>query len=402
MDGDTGRWTLRVATAVCAVLLLGACSKSSEQTGRRHGFGGALTVEVVQPKIETVPLTVSASGTLSSPHSVTVTAQITGQLSKVWVQAGQTVAAGQRLFSLEAAPDRAALAQARAKLKGDEAQARYAEGQVAAMKPLVAKLYVTRQTFDQAVATAQADRAQVAQDRAALTTARLNLGYTTLRAPIAGRLGVIDLQAGNAVQANTTALVTLRQMNPLQVNFTLPQSMLSKVLALPKSGVDGSLAVLRENATQVLGHGHLEVVDNGVDSGNGTVTLQGTVGNADGKLWPGQFVTVRLRFGAIDHALVVPAGAVQPGQNGNFVYMVKAGKAVVQPVTVSLTTTDKAVIAKGLSASDSVIYPLPARIRPNATVKVLTPGAKSAVAKPDTQRSSHTSERAQPAGAAHS
>ena len=399
MPNDTGRRALLLTAAACAAVLLGACSQGGGQADRQHGSGGALKVEVVHVKTETVPLTVTAAGSLSSPHSVTVTAQITGRLSKVWVQAGQTVVAGQRLFSLDAAPYRAALAQARAKLEGDEAHARYAEEQVKALKPLVAKLYVTRQTFEQAVATAQADEAQVAQDRAALATARLNLAYTTIHAPIAGRLGVIDLQAGNTVQAYTTPLVTLRQMDPLQVNFTLPQSMLSQVLALPKSGVNGSLEVLREDATQVLGHGHLEAVDNEVNPNTGTVTLQGPVGNAQGRMWHGQFVNVRLRLGAIDHALVVPAGAVQPGQNGNFVYVVKAGKAVVQPVTVRLMTAHKAVIAKGLGASDLVIYPLPAHIHPNAAVKVLTPGANAA----DTDRTQpRAGEPARPARAAPS
>ncbi|MEJ2630420.1 MAG: efflux RND transporter periplasmic adaptor subunit [Acidihalobacter sp.] len=351
-------------------VVLSACGQhNGQQRGGREGQ--ELAVQVVRPTIETVPVTTMAAGTMSSPHSVTIAAQVTARLDKVWVHSGQMVSKGQRLFSLDSASYRAALLEAEAKLKGDEAQARYSAGQVESLKPLVAKQYVTRQTYDQAVATAQADRAQVEQDRAAIETAKLNLAYTTLRAPIAGRLGVIALQPGNMVQANSTDLVTLKQMSPLLVNFALPQSMLSQVLALPKSGNKGSLEVLHEDATQVIGKGHLTVVDNGVSSSTGTISLQGQVDNANGKLWPGQFVTVRLRLGSLQDALVVPGGAVQPGQDGNFVYLVKSGKAVVQPVTVALTTADKAVIGKGVKSGDEVIYPLPARIRPNAPVRVL-------------------------------
>lgn len=364
--GNKAIWMLLPLLAV----LLAACG---QQNGQQQGRGGGqeLTVQVVRPATETVPITATAAGTMSSPHSVTIAAQVTARLDKVWVRSGQTVRKGQVLFTLNAAPYRAALAEAEAKLKGDEAQARYSAGQVDSLKPLVAKDYVTRQTYEQAVATAQADRAQVAQDRAAIETARLNLAYTTLRAPIAGRLGVIALQPGNMVQANSTDLVTLKQMSPLLVNFALPQSMLSQVLGLPKTGDNGSLQVLHEDTAEVIGAGHLTVVNNGVSSSTGTVSLQGEVGNAQSRLWPGQFVTVRLRLGALKNALVVPAGAVQPGQQGSFVYVVVNGRAVVRPVTVALTTADKAVIGKGLKSGDEVIYPLPARIRPSAPVKLL-------------------------------
>ncbi|WP_455385899.1 efflux RND transporter periplasmic adaptor subunit [Acidihalobacter prosperus] len=375
--GNKSTWLLLPLLAV----LLAACG---QQNGRQQGRGGQeLAVQTVRPATETVPVTATAAGTMSSPHSVTIVSQVTARLDKVWVHSGQTVDKGQLLFTLDAASYRAALTEAEAKLKGDEAQARYSAGQVESLKPLVAKDYVTRQTYDQAVATAQADRAQVAQDRAALETARLNLAYTTLRAPIAGRLGVIGLQAGNMVQANSTNLVTLKQMSPLLVNFALPQSMLSQVLGLPKSGDNGSLQVMHEDTGEVIGNGHLTAVDNGVSSSTGTISLQGEVGNADGRLWPGQFVTVRLQLGALKNALVVPAGAVQPGQDGSFVYLVRNGKAVVQPVTVALTSADKAVIGKGVKSGDEVIYPLPARIRPNAPVKVLqADGQSGAGSKP--------------------
>lgn len=366
-----GNRRIWVVLPLLAVVLTACGQHNGQQRGRGDQV---LAVQVVRPVSETVPLTVTAAGTMSSPHSVTITARITGRLDKVWVNSGQTVRKGQVLFTLDAAPYEAALAEAKAKLRGDEAQARYSAGQVESLKPLVAKDYVTRQTYQQAVATAQADRAQVTQDRAALETARLNLGYTTLNAPIAGRLGVIALQPGNVVQADTTSLVTLRQMSPLLVNFSLPQAMLQQVLTLTGSGLNGEIEVMHEDLGTVLAKGHLKAVDNGVSASTGTISLQGEVDNAGHALWPGQFVSVRLRLGALTDALVLPAGAVQPGQDGTFVYVVQDGKAVVRKVTVRLTTATKAVIEQGLGASDTVIYPLPARIRPNAPVKLLEVG----------------------------
>ena len=369
--GNRSMWLLLPVLA----FLLTACG---QQNGQHRGRGEqALAVQIVRPVSETVPLTVTAAGTMSSPHSVTITARITGRLDKVWVSSGQTVRKGQVLFTLDAAPYEAALAEAKGKLRGDEAQARYSAGQVESLKPLVAKDYVTRQAYEQAVATAQADRAQVTQDRAALETARLNLGYTTLRAPIAGRLGVISLQPGNVVQADSASLVTLKQMSPLLVNFSLPQAMLQQVLTLTGSGSNGEIEVMHEDLGTVLAKGHLKAVDNGVSASTGTIGLQGEVDNADGALWPGQFVSVRLRLGALTDALVLPSGAVQPGQDGTFVYVVHEGKAVVRKVTVRLTTASKAVIGQGLGTSDTVIYPLPARIRPNAPVKPLEAGGST-------------------------
>jgi multidrug efflux system membrane fusion protein len=372
-----GNRRIWVVLPLLAVLLTACGQHNGQQRGRGDQ---ALAVQVVRPVSETVPLTVTAAGTMSSPHSVTITARITGRLDKVWVNSGQTVRKGQVLFTLDAAPYEAALAEAEAKLRGDEAQARYSAGQVESLKPLVAKDYVTRQTYEQAVATAQANRAQVTQDRAALETARLNLGYTTLHAPIAGRLGVISLQPGNVVQADSTSLVTLKQMSPLLVNFSLPQAMLQQVLTLTGSGLNGEIEVMHEDLGTVLAKGHLKAVDNGVSASTGTISLQGEVDNAGHALWPGQFVSVRLRLGALTDALVLPAGAVQPGQDGTFVYVVQDGKAVVRKVTVRLTTATKAVIGQGLGASDTVIYPLPARIRPNAPVQLLEAGGPTPAA----------------------
>lgn len=367
------RRSARLVLLLAAALASVACQQHGERGARREG--GAIPVEFVRALPQTVPVTVTAAGRMSSPHSVTITAQVTGRLKKAWVASGQAVRRGQLLFTLDSASYRAALAQARAKLRGDEAQVRYSVGQVRALAPLVAKDYVTRQTYDQAVATAQADRALVAQDRAAVETARLNLSYTMLHAPISGRLGVISLQPGNAVQADTTALVTLKQMSPLLVDFSLPQALLPRLRGLANEDRVSDLVVSHEDDGKVLASGRLTAVDNGVNTNTGTVSLQGRVDNPDEVLWPGEFVTVRLTLDRLHDALVLPAGAVQPGQRGSFVYVVKDGKAQLRNVTVRLVSEGKAVIDAGLKPREEVIYPIPARMHPGAKVRALGPHA---------------------------
>ncbi|MGD9499759.1 MAG: efflux RND transporter periplasmic adaptor subunit, partial [Halothiobacillus sp.] len=237
MIGNKSR--LLTIFAVLFVLALGGCQnqtatdKSAEKEKAKtekpaSGMPGMMItkVSVITPSVRTVPITMTAAGTLASPNAVTLTPQVSGTIDAVHVQSGQQVEKGDLLFSLDAQPFETALLSARAKLEGDRAQARYAAQQVQQLKPLVEKEYVTRQSYEQAVATAMAANALIAQDEAAIQTAQINLAYTKIRAPITGRLGEISLQPGNLVVANNTALSTLVSNRELLVNFSLPQSVL--------------------------------------------------------------------------------------------------------------------------------------------------------------------------------
>jgi RND family efflux transporter MFP subunit len=362
-------------------------AKESAPNGRPpRGMRGMMMtkVTVITPTTRTVPITMTAAGTLASPNAVTLTPQVSGTIQAVHVQSGQQVEKGNLLFSLDAQPFETALRSARAKLEGDRAQARYAAQQVKQLKPLVEKEYVTRQSYDQAVATAMAAKALIAQDEASIQTAEINLAYTKIRAPITGRLGEISLQPGNLVVANSTALTTLVSNRELLVNFSLPQSVLNALRTeWPGLGQPGpgektvpppAVDVLDEHAEHEIGSGHLSFIDNSISAGTGTIRLQGLIDNPKGNLWPGQFVTARLTLGQIPDAQIVPAGAIQIGDQGSFVYVYKKGKAEMQMVSPALNTTNEAALPAGTLPKDvKVIYPLPARIAPGMAVELETP-----------------------------
>lgn len=348
----------------------------SGERGRFDMMGGPLKVQVLNPTTATVPITMTAAGTLASPNAVTLTPQVSGTIRSVRVRSGEQVTQGTLLFTLDDQPFRTALRSAEAKRVGDAAQLRYANQQVEQLTPLVKKEYVTRQSFDQAVATANAARAQLAQDDAAIETARINLNYTEIRAPIDGRLGEISLQPGNLVVANSTALSTLVSNRILLVNFSLPQSVLDPLrIEWPGLGQAAQstkrpaprVEVLDEHATQRLGQGVLSFVDNSISTSTGTIRLQGTIDNTQGTLWPGQFVTARLTLGEIPNAQLIPAAAVQLSDQGAYVYVLKNGKAEMTTIKPVRTEGNQAVLAAdSLPADAEVIYPLPSRIAPGS------------------------------------
>jgi multidrug efflux system membrane fusion protein len=367
-------------------------SQTSPPGGRAAMMGmmGPTQVTVVKPTIRTEPITMTAAGTLSSPNAVTLTPQVSGTLQSVPVQSGQKVTQGTLLFTLDAEPFRTALKSAEAKLAGDRAQAKYADQQVKQLTPLVQKEYVTRQSFDQAVATAMAANALIAQDQAAIQTAKINLSYTQIRAPITGRLGQISLQPGNLVVANSTALTTLVSTQKLLVNFSLPQSVLNDLRtewpSLGQPVAAGQTAppaprveLLDEHAKQVLGEGFLNFIDNSISATTGTIRLQGLVENPNDSLWPGQFVTARLTLGTIPNAQIIPAGAVQLGDQGSFVYVFKDNKAEMHPISPLRTQATEVALAAGSLPTDAeIIYPLPSRIAPGMAVTRESAHEKSA------------------------
>ncbi len=344
--------------------------------GRRGGgaaaASGPVLVKVTPVQIRAMPVVLEAVGTVEPERTVEIRPEVSGVLRDVLFQEGQTVQVGQLLFRIDPATFEASVEQAKATLDKDKAQAQQAQAQAERLAPLAEKEYVTRQEYDQARATAAALTATVAADQAQLNQAQIQLERSRIRAPISGRTGNLTVKAGNVVSTANTALplVTINQIKPVLVRFTIPQQNFPEVRQYNASG-SMKVEVRRENkAGPLLGQGSLVFIDNNVNTQTGTVLLKARVPNNTEALWPGQFVSVRLLLTVEPKAVVVPEVAIQNGQQGTFVYVADDGKARIQPVTIARQVDGMIVIAKGLEGKETVITEFPRNLAPGTPLKV--------------------------------
>jgi len=374
------RLPLALALLGLASLLLAGCQNKAKQAPP------ALAVQTVV--IQTRPMTHYEGflGTVTPLQTAQIIPQTSGMLSGVHFLPGGVVHKGQLLFTINPDQARAALAQAQAKVAADLATASYNQKLVDQDRPLVAKDFITRQSYDQAVSQAEAAAAQVQADRAAVQQAALNLSYTRITAPISGRIGQAQVKAGNLVVANQTVLTIINQIQPIAVNFSVPQNLLDAARAAQATAAP--LPVLDESSRQQIDRARLIFVDNTVGVGTGTVALQASAANAQLALWPGQYVLVQMPVQHLADAPVLPVGAIQQGPKGAYVYVVAAGKAETRPVDVLWEENGSAVV-QGLSTATPIIYPVPTRVYPGAPVKVAPVAAKTrkgAQPAPEAQR----------------
>lgn len=321
-----------------------------------------------------------------------IRAQVTGQLSAIHFREGQDVQQGAPLFSLDQRPFRAAVQQAEAVLARDTAQAANAQAQLKRAQDLFNRGLIPRDQFETQNATAGALEATLAADRAAVETARLNLQYAEIRAPISGRTGALNVHVGDLVRANdTTPLVVINRLSPVYVTFSVPGRLLSEVrryqglkplpVTVRRSGgpAPAQAAASAEQAPDPVAPadkdtgetGTVTFIDNAVDPTTGTIKLKATFPNRNRSLWPGLFVQVSLTLTTNPNALVVPAIAVQTGQQGQFVYVVKEDQTVeVRPVRLDREVGNDAVIAQGLTAGERVVTDGQLRLTPGARVTV--------------------------------
>ena len=345
-----------------------------------HGGAAPALVEVATAATGTVPVYLDALGTVVADQTVTVQPMVTGPLQSVLFHQGQTVAAGQLLARIDPAPYRAALDQAEAKLAQDLAALRNAELQARQYAALVRQNYTSKQQAATAEATAAEDRALVRQDRASIETDRINRGYTRITAPIGGRTGILNVNAGNIVGPTTAGgIVTINTIQPIAVQFSLPQQDLPAIQAAMAAGPVPLVATAGGDpaTAPVLDRGTLEVLDNTVAASTGTLTLKGRFPNPQLTLWPGAFVDVRARVRVIAGALTIPPVALQQGPTGSFVYLVKPGAeptVVMRPVEVGYQDSTAVVIAKGLQAGDKVVTEGTSRLHDGAAVKIVPGG----------------------------
>ncbi len=355
------------------VLIVIGCSGKGAEKEATEKQRPAMPVTVAEAVRKAVPVELEAVGTVEAYATVSVKAQVEGELKAVHIREGQCVQTGDPLFSIDASSFEVQLKQVQAHLARDKAQLANARSVLKRNAAVVEKGYVSQEKYDQAVANVAALEATVRSDEAAVEQARIELAYCSIRSPITGCAGEVFVDRGNIVKANDAEhpLVVIRQIAPIHVGFSVPERYLPEVR---KYSAAGKLPVLAMPA----GHagapvkGELTFVDNNVNAATGTILLKATFGNPDQTLWPGQFVNVTLQLTSMPQAVVVPAQAVQTGQDGQYIYVLKADQTVeLRPVSVERSVGTEAVIAKSVQPGEKVITDGQLRLFPGAPVKIV-------------------------------
>ncbi|QKC86290.1 efflux RND transporter periplasmic adaptor subunit [Mesorhizobium sp. NZP2077] len=366
--------------------------------GKQGGGNGARSASIVSATATTAdfPIRRYAIGFVSSPAVVNINARASSQIVSIDVKDGQMVKAGDVLFSLDDRSQKAQLAKDQATLAKDQAMLASSNSDLQRAKDLVAKQAGTQQTYDQAVAAQKAAAATVDADKATIDADNVQLSFATITAPIAGRLGAVNVAVGDLVtvsngnSSTATPLVTITQMDPLQVNFNLPESnlaLLHKALANPQQG---AVTLTKDGDPTAIGKGALDFVDSSVDTASGTIATRASIPNADLSLWPGQYVNVVLDAGVMPQMTSVPTVAVQPSQKGPFVYVVKSDNTVeLRPVQVALTEGQNSAISQGVKAGEKVVTEGQTRLKNGAAVH------EGAAATPKVAQATNTGEAAQ-------
>lgn len=328
-----------------------------------------------------VPLEITQIGTVEQYSQVEVRTHISGELTGVLFKEGDDVRKGQPLFTLDRRPLETALHQAQGDLARDEASLANARTQLARYESLWHEGVVAKEQYDSVKTQADVLESTVRSDQARVETAKVNLAYAAIASPIDGRTGALMVHQGNEVKANDTgAIVTINQIQPIFVTFAVPQDYLPQIRARGK-GLPVSVAINGDDRGPVTGA--LEFIDNGVDPQTGTIKLKAIFTNADRRLWPGQFVTVSLRLQTDNGVTVVPSEAVQTGQGGQFVFVIKADNTVEQrPVTVTRTQGAYAVLQKGIEPGERVVTDGQVRLVPGAHVEIKAAAGANPAAQP--------------------
>jgi multidrug efflux system membrane fusion protein len=392
----------RLIVPIFALAAFTGCQQ--QQAASPAGAAGppAVPVSVAKASQESVPTELRVVGTVEASSIVQVKSQVAGQLERVAFTEGQNVNQGDLLFVIDQRPyqealrqaeaavsrDMAQITQSEAALARDAAQAEFAKSDAARYAELQKAGVVSKSQSDQSQTAAnvsreaaratqagiESARAALESDKAAVAAARLNLAYCEIHAPIAGRTGNLLVHAGNLVKVNDVPMVVIHQVTPIFVNFSVPERHLAAIRRLHAAHKLPVRVYAQDNPTRAA-TGTLSVIDNIVDTATGTIHLKATFDNRDSLLWPGQFVTSVLTLDTISNATVVPAEAVQAGQQGQFIYLVKAdNKVESRPVTSGLTFGRRTIIESGIAPGDTVVIDGQLRLFPGAEVRTVDPG----------------------------
>ena len=358
---------LLIGAALGAFIFFAGCSRSDNAAKKT---GAPVPVLAALAVVKNVPTEIRAIGNVTAISRVTVRPQITGKLQAVNFQEGQPVRRGDLLFTIDPRPWQAALDQAQATLARDTAQLENAKIQFHRAQKLLAEKIASQDEFDTSKAAMDAFTGTVAADTAAVSNATLNLEYTQIRSPVDGVTGSQQVFAGNIVKSPDDVMLTINQIHPIYVAFAVPEQNLPQIkneMAAHALNAEAGFAGLKGAAPQ----GEVTFVDNAVDPTTGMIQLKATFANEDAKLWPGQFVQVTLTLSEIANAVVVPSQAIQTGQSGQFVFVIKPDQTVeMRGVTPGDTLRDETIVTSGLRAGETVVTDGQLRLVPGAKVAV--------------------------------
>jgi multidrug efflux system membrane fusion protein len=352
---------------LAALAFAGGCTTRTAQTAPMF----AARVVVAKAVRKSVPINLTAIGSAESFTNVSIKAQVNAVLEQVHIKEGQFVKKGDLLFTLDARPFEAALAQAQAMLARDKAQAELNRVEAERYAALYKAGVAAKETLDQMQANADAQQAAVRADEAAVQSAQLQLDYCKIYAPTDGRLGAIQVYPGNIVKQNDVPiLIVINQISPIFVDFSVPEQYFAPIENfMGKGTLRVEATPYGDTTTEV---GTLTFVDNTVDNTTGTIKLKAQFENSDHRLWPGQFSTVTLRLAQDEDATVVPSQAVQTGTQGDFIYVVKSDSTVEQrPVKVARTVGGETVISSGILPGETVVTDGQLRLIQNMKVEVV-------------------------------
>ncbi|HJW52677.1 MAG TPA: efflux RND transporter periplasmic adaptor subunit [Burkholderiaceae bacterium] len=356
--------------ALLGAALLTACGESPQAETKATKAGataaaGAISVTSAPALRRDLPIQLEGTGAVVPVTSVDVKPQLTTVVTAVHVREGQFVNKGDLLFTLDTRTDEANVARLRAQMARDQASLADAQRQLARSRDLLAQKFVSQGAVDTNQSQVDAQAALVESDRAAVDSARVSLAYGRVSAPSAGRVGAVTVYPGTAVQANQTTLVTITQLDPIDVAFSVPQRHLGDVLAALKQGGAVVTAALPEGNSSVAGR--LLFVDNAVDAASGAIKVKARFDNRDGKLWPGAFARATINVSTIKDATVIPQAAIVQSAKGPIAYVIEDGKAVMRQVEILGVAGDDAAV-KGISAGERVVLDGRQNLRPGVPV----------------------------------
>lgn len=398
----TYRWLFGLLALLVAVALAwhywparhaATAPAAADKAASRPGFGdskAATPVRVAAVTREDFAVYYKALGTVTATNTINVRSRVAGELVKVAFEEGQKVKAGDLLAQIDPRSYQIALQQAQGTLLQNQAQLKNARLDLQRYQSLFAEDSIAKQTLDTQAALVAQYEGTMKTDEAAVNDARLNLEFTSIRAPISGRVGLRQLDVGNLVAANdTAALVVVTQIQPITVSFTLPETQLAPVLARYRAGAQLRVEAWDRGDRQLQAAGVLASVDNQIDTTTGTLKFKARFDNGDEALFPNQFVSVRLLSDILKQVVVVPSAAVQFGTNGTYVYVMDGDRQVrIRGLTIGANDGQRTVVEAGLVAGDRVVLEGTDRLRDGAAVEVVSAspaGAGPAQAAPAAQ-----------------